>query len=316
MNMAKTILITGAGGFIGSATAIAFIEKGLRVIVIGHTGSNLNITGAENRIGDILDKAFLDDLFSEFNIDVVYHFASKKNVGQSTKEPILYYETNVVGTLNILEMMAKYNVPHIVFASSWAVYAPASSGALFCSEDFPLNPQTVYGNTKMIGEKLISDFAATYLIETYHILRYSNIAGGAGLKKSPTAFGVFDYVADSALNDKPFNIFGNDYPTPDGTCVRDYVSLNDIVRLHVELVSNNISGAYNIGSGKGASIEEIVTSFEDELSKKIERRYHERRLGDPHSVILDVSSAKQNLGWSAKDDIREMVIQTIKNMHN
>lgn len=313
--MKKTILVVGGAGYIGSAAVDSLINNGHKVIVFDDfsTGQKDKISNdAEVLEGSLTNLDVLDKVFQEYQFDAVMHFAAKKAVGESEINPSLYFKTNVIGSFNLLLMMEKYEVPQIIFSSTAAVYSPSLTNDSI-SERHPIAPISVYGTTKMIVENMIEAYARTGKIEQFSILRYFNVAGDVGLnyqEKNPQ--NVFPIIASKLNNNEPFEIFGTDYDTKDGTCVRDYIHLLDLIDGHVKALETEKSGVFNLGTSNGFSVRELVNAFEQVSGKLIKVVESPRRPGDPAVVVADSALAKQELGWEAKYTLKNMVEDTLR----
>jgi UDP-glucose 4-epimerase len=273
-------------------------------------------SAAELIIGDILNQSELDAAFATQKFDAVIHFASLKAVGESEEIPADYFKNNVSGTINVLDAMQKAGVPHIVFSSSASVYAPAPSGhnGVFTESD-ALGPISVYGQSKYISELIIKDFARTGKIKSFALLRYFNVAGDAGLDfKEKAPQNVFPLIAKAIAGEASFGIFGTDYDTKDGTGVRDYIHLIDLVDAHIKALTVNqqSSDAYNLGTSNGYSVQELVSTFESLSGKEVNPSMMPRRAGDPAVVLANPSKAKSELQWEAKETLENMVNSTLK----
>ncbi len=313
--MKKTILVVGGAGYIGSAAVDSLINNGHKVIVFDDfsTGQKDKISNdAEVLEGSLTNLDVLDKVFQEYQFDAVMHFAAKKAVGESEINPSLYFKTNVIGSFNLLLMMEKYEVPQIIFSSTAAVYSPSLTNDSI-SERHPIAPISVYGTTKMIVENMIEAYARTGKIEQFSILRYFNVAGDVGLnyqEKNPQ--NVFPIIASKLNNNEPFEIFGTDYDTKDGACVRDYIHLLDLIDGHVKALETEKSGVFNLGTSNGFSVRELVNAFEQVSGKLIKVVESPRRPGDPAVVVADSALAKQELGWEAKYTLKNMVEDTLR----
>ncbi len=317
MEKPKTILVTGGAGYIGSACVSLLLHHKYTVVVFGPTSYpeiEKKLTGAIFEYGDILDEAALDAVFKRYAFDAVLHLASKKVVGESNLNPELYFKVNVTGTINVLSAMSRHGVPSIIFSSSLAVYAPAESeaGAIF-SEVSPVSPVSVYATTKLMSESIIREFARVGKIEKFVILRYFNVAGDSGLSfREEKPQGLFAYLMNSLNTGAEFSMFGADYPTHDGTCVRDYVHVSDVARAHIAALESEESGVFNIGSGRGYSMREIISEFERVSEKELSVVVKDRRIGDPAAVFSDSSKAFASWGWKAEHSLGDMVRSTIE----
>ncbi len=314
------ILVTGGAGYIGSATVHALVEAGYDVVVFDNLSAGQKDKvhkDAEFIVGDMLQEEELARAFgTRPHFDAVIHFAALKAVGESEEDPGSYFQNNVSGTINILRAMEQYKVPHIVFSSSASVYAPAPKGhsGIFTESD-PLGPISVYGQTKYISELIIKDFARTGKIQSYALLRYFNVAGDAGLNfKEKAPQNVFPLIAKAIAGEAEFGIFGTDYDTKDGTGVRDYIHLIDLVDAHIKAlnITQEQSGAFNLGTSNGFSVKELVESFEKLSGKAVGAKEQPRRAGDPAVVLADPSKARRELSWNATKTLDEMVISTLR----
>lgn len=313
--MKKTILVTGGAGYIGSAAVDSLVKSGHKVIVFDDfsTGQKEKISrDVEVLEGSLTNLDVLDKVFQEYQFDAVMHFAAKKAVGESEINPSLYFKTNVVGSFNLLLMMEKYEVPQIIFSSTAAVYSPSVTNDLI-NEEHPTAPISVYGTTKMMVENMIETYARTGKIKQFSILRYFNVAGDVGLNfQEKNAQNVFPIIASKLNNNEAFEIFGTDYDTKDGTCIRDYIHLQDLIDGHVKALENEKSGIFNLGTSNGFSVRELVNAFEQVSGTLIRVIESPRRLGDPAVVIADSTLANRELGWGAKCTLKDMVEDTLK----
>ena len=253
----KNILITGGAGYIGSAIASELLNEGHMVCIYDDLS-----TGWEDKIdprsefirGDILDLPKLQSVFASHVFDAVIHCAAKKVMSEGEQDPTLYFGTNVGGTLNILSCMESAGVPHIIFSSTAAVYAPLNDERGVKETDV-LDPKSVYGRSKLMAEMLITEYVRLKNISTYTILRYFNVAGDTGLgfmEQNPQ--GVFPLLAQAFKEDTPFCIFGTTYQTKDGSAVRDYIHIYDLARAHVLALTRHESEIFNLGTNKGCSV--------------------------------------------------------------
>ncbi len=314
--MNKNVLVIGGAGYIGSACVEELIENEYKVFVLDNlsTGQVEKVNKKARMIhGDILDMAVLENVFKDNEFETVIHFAGKKAVGESEEFPELYFENNVKGTLNILSMMSKYNVPKIIFSSTAAVYQPKGEDDSIYTEESHAEPINVYGESKLISEKLIKSFARLGKIKEYVIFRYFNVAGDTGLNYiEKNAQNVFPLLTNAILNGTEFKIFGDDYSTPDGSGVRDYIHLKDLVQAHVLGIGSVESGTYNLGTKNGFSVKELIQAFERITYKKMNVVIVEKRKGDPAIVIADSAKANNDLNWQAKSTLDDMVTSTLK----
>jgi UDP-glucose 4-epimerase len=309
------ILVTGGAGYIGSACVEALIKAGNTVVVYDDfsTGQPEKVSKEAFLVaGSINDLHALDILCSQHRFDAVLHFAAKKAVGESENNPALYFGTNVCGSSNLLQIMDKYSIPKIVFSSTAAVYEPQLDNSLF-TEETKTAPISVYGTTKLMVEDMIRAFARTGKLKQYSILRYFNVAGDAGLDfMEINAQNVFPVIARTVNNDGKFTVLGTDYETSDGTCVRDYIHLKDLVEAHLLALKSDTSGTYNLGTGEGYSVRQLVEAFNSLLKKPLVTEDCPRRPGDTAVVVADSSLARNVLGWKPKHNLTEMVEDTLR----
>lgn len=314
--MNKNVLVVGGAGYIGSACVEELIKNEYRVFVLDNlsTGQVEKVNKKAQMIhGDILDISILEKVFKDNEFSTVIHFAAKKAVGESEEFPGLYFENNVKGTLNILTMMSKYNVPKIIFSSTAAVYQPKGENDSIYTELSHAEPINVYGESKLISEKLIKSFARLGKIKEYVTFRYFNVAGDTGLNYiEKNAQNVFPLLTNAILNGTEFKILGDDYGTHDGTGVRDYIHLKDLVQAHVLGIGSVESGIYNLGTKNGFSVKDLIQAFERISNKKMNVVVVEKRKGDPAIVIADSSKANNDLNWQAEHSLDDMVTSTLK----
>lgn len=320
----ETILVTGGAGYIGSHTLISLYEAGYRAVVIDNfvNSSAEAIKRTEAIVdesipfyeADVRDREALRKIFTEHTIDAVIHFAGLKAVGESVGIPLEYYSNNIDSTLALLEIMKEFNVKRIVFSSSATVYRSDNASPL--EEDMELGCTNPYGWTKFMNEQIISDFCSANLDYTAVLLRYFNPIGahesgtiGENPKGIPN--NLMPYITQVAVGrrDKLF-VFGDDYDTPDGTGVRDYIHVMDLAQGHVDAIaySKEHKGSYpiNLGTGKGTSVLDLKNAFEKACGKEIPYEISPRRPGDIATVYADASRAKSKLGWEAKYDVDRM----------
>lgn len=312
--MQKRILVTGGAGYIGSACVAALVRDGHKVTVFDDfsTGQEQHVAPEAVTIrGDITDRAAIYEAVARDSFDAVMHFAAKKAVAESEASPTLYIQNNVVGSTHLLAAMAEYGVPQLIFSSTAAVYQPPSTNQPV-TEDTAIRPVNVYGATKHMVEQLIQQYHRTGQLQRFSILRYFNVAGDAGLGfQEQNAQNVFPLLAAAATTKRPFNIFGTDYDTPDGTCVRDYIHLHDLVDAHLKALNSETSDTYNLGTGTGYSVRELIQAFNSVLPTPLVVQEAERRLGDPALLVADGSKAKRTLGWQPTKTLEDMVESTV-----
>ncbi len=319
-----SILITGGMGYIGSHTSLKLIEEGYDIVLIDNqSNSHMNcLTRLEELSGkklvmyssDLKRPEQLEQIFSDHKIDAVIHFAGYKAVGESVRIPLFYYHNNLSGTINLCQVMQKYNVKKLVFSSSATVYAPTDSGAI--SEDFPLGASNPYGRTKLMIEDMLRDLYASDHEWSISLLRYFNPVGAhpsgrIGEDPSGIPNNLMPYITQVAVGKlKNLHVFGNDYPTPDGTGVRDYIHVEDLARGHLKAIEKVMRSqgidAYNLGTGRGHSVLEMIQAFERASGIHIPYTIVDRRQGDVAVCYADPSKAKRKLGWVAEKGIDEM----------
>ncbi len=311
------ILVTGGAGYIGSHTVLYLREKGEEVIVFdnlqkGHREAVMNDVPFYE--GDLHDSALLDTVFSENNIDAVIHFAANSLVGESVTDPISYYQNNVSGSLNLVDRMVKNGVTNIVFSSTAAVYGePETIPIQESDRTLPTNP---YGETKLAIERLLHWADQAYGLKSV-ALRYFNAAGAdpkgrIGEDHTPESH-LIPIILESALGKRPYiSVFGEDYATEDGTCIRDYIHVMDLADAHYraleKLKLTNESGVYNLGNGKGFSVKQVIDTCRAVTGRTIEAVTSPRRAGDPAILIASSQKAKDELDWIPKyPDVHEIV---------
>ena len=318
------ILVTGGAGYIGSHTCLELLQAGYEVVVVDNLSNSKeeSLKRVQELAGktlefhkvDLLDKEALKAVFDSASIEAVIHFAGLKAVGESVTIPLHYYHNNVTGTLILCEVMERHGVKNIVFSSSATVYGDPHTVPI--TEDFPLSPTNPYGRTKWMIEEILQDLHRTDEAWNIALLRYFNPVGAhpsGRIGEDPNGIpnNLLPYIAQVAvgkLSELP--VFGNDYPTPDGTGVRDYIHVVDLSVGHLaallKLTSNPGIVTYNLGTGRGFSVLEMVSAFEKASGKKIAYNIVGRRAGDIASCYADPSKAKKELDWSADKGIDEM----------
>lgn len=318
------ILVTGGAGYIGSHTCLALLEAGYEVVVIDNLCNSKEeslkrvqqITGRtlEFHHADLLDADAVNDIFASNAIDAVIHFAGLKAVGESVLMPLRYYHNNVTGTIHLCEAMRRHDVRQIVFSSSATVYGEPRTVPI--TEEFPLAPANPYGRSKCMIEEILCDVTPDEEPWDIALLRYFNPVGAhpCGLiGEDPNGIpnNLFPYIAQVAVGKREFlQVFGNDYPTIDGTGVRDYIHVVDLADGHLraleKLGSHPGIVIYNLGTGRGYSVFEVVDQFERASGQVIPYKIVERRSGDIATCYADASKAQREIGWSAKKGIQEM----------
>ena len=322
-----SILITGGAGFIGSHTAVEFLNAGYDIVVVDNLCNSSakslervkEITGKDfpfYRV-DLCDKVALEQVFVENpEIDSAIHFAGLKAVGESVQKPGLYYYNNLVSTLNLVELMSKYNAKRIVFSSSATVYGMPKTVPI--REDFPLSTTNPYGETKLMIERILKDIWVADKEWSVSILRYFNPIGAhksGMIGENPRGIpnNLLPYVAKVAAGQLPFlSVFGNDYDTKDGTGVRDYIHVVDLAKAHLKALekAEKVTGIdyFNIGTGVGYSVLEIVKAYEKATGLTVNYKIVDRRPGDIATCYADPEKAYRELGWRAENGIEEMCV--------
>lgn len=306
-----TVLVTGGAGYIGSHCVLTLKEAGYKVVILdnlvyGHQDLVDTELKVELIVGSILDKALLQRIFSEYNIIAVMHFSAYAYVGESVTDPFKYYENNVVGTLTLLEAMVAASVKKFVFSSTCATYGVPIQVPI--PENHPQNPINPYGATKWMVERILSDFDKAYDLKSV-CFRYFNAAGAdpegrLGEDHMPETH-LIPLVLQTALGHREaISIFGTDYPTADGTCVRDYIHVSDLADAHVlglqYLLKSGESTQFNLGNGSGFSVKEIIEAAQRITGQPIKVIETERRPGDPPALVGSSEAARQQLGWNPK----------------
>lgn len=317
------VLVCGGAGYIGSHTVAELLEKGEDVVVLDNLekGHKKAILGGRFYEGDLRDSALLDRIFTENKIDSVIDFAAYSLVGESVEEPLKYFENNVSSTINLLESMKRHNIKYIVFSSTAATYGePENIPILEEDNTYPTNP---YGESKLAVEKILKWCDRAYGIK-YTILRYFNAAGAhisgkIGEDHTPETH-LIPLILQVALGKREkIMIFGDDYKTEDGTCIRDYIHVTDLSSAHVlalhRLRKGEESRTYNLGNGKGFSVKEVVETVRDVTGCDIKAEVAERRAGDPAILIASSEKARMELGWVPKYDSLETIIKTAWEWH-
>jgi UDP-glucose 4-epimerase len=319
-----TILVTGGAGYIGTHTVVELLNAGEEVIIIDNLSNSClealkrveTITGKTMSFyqGDILNKPLLQKIFTDNKIDSVVHFAGLKAVGESVQKPLKYYETNVTGTLVLCEVMAEFKVKNLVFSSSATVYAETQK--LPITEDFPLGASNPYGRSKLMVEEILNDLYVSDNSWNIARLRYFNPVGAhesglIGEDPNDIPNNLMPFITQVAVGKRDkLHIFGDDYPTPDGTGVRDYIHVVDLAKGHL-LALNKLATkpglvTYNLGTGKGGSVFDMLKAFENACGKPIPYQISPRRAGDLACFYGDASLALAELGWQAKYNLDDM----------
>ena len=334
--MKQTILVTGGTGFIGSHTTVELQEAGYEVVIVDNlSNSKIEVLdGIEKITGirpafekvDLEDKEATERVFQKYpNIEGIIHFAASKAVGESVEKPLMYYRNNVVSLINLLEMMPKYNVKGIIFSSSCTVYGQPNKENLPVTEDAPHQKATSpYGNTKEINEQIIYDYIHSGAAIKSIVLRYFNPIGAhpsAHIGELPNGVpnNLIPFVTQTAMGIREqLTIFGNDYNTEDGTCIRDYIYVVDLAKAHVAAMTRVLDKDtdkieyFNIGTGSGNSTLEIVTTFEKATGVKVNWKFGPRREGDIEKIWGDCTKANTVMGWKADTPLEDVLASAWK----
>lgn len=319
-----TILVTGGTGYIGSHTVVELLEQGHEVIIVDNLSNSQQavlerIEQITNKKPvfyelDVCDYKKLSGVFDSHAFDAVIHFAALKAPVDSVKDPILYYQNNVGSTLNLAKVMHEHNVKQVVFSSSATVYGTPEKMPVH-ETDYALSATNPYGQTKIMGERIWQDIAASDKDWNITLLRYFNPIGAhesglIGEDPSGPPNNLVPYISQVAVGRREFlNVYGNDYETPDGTGIRDYIHVTDLVHGHIAAIGkvhSGEAGVYNLGTGTGYSVLDTITAFEQASGKKIPYKIMPRRDGDIARCYSDASKALKELGWKAKKDLRQM----------
>lgn len=323
-----SVLVTGGAGYIGSHTCVELLNAGESIVILDNFFNSkpeaLNrirqITGKDFRFyeADLLDKEAVESVFAENEIDAVIHFAGLKAVGESVQKPLWYYHNNITGTLNLCEVMQKHQVKRMVFSSSATVYGSPKTVPI--DESFPLSTTNPYGSTKLMIEQILRDLSVSDKEWSIALLRYFNPIGAhkSGLiGEDPNGIpnNLLPYVAQVASGKlECLGVFGDDYPTHDGTGVRDYIHVVDLSLGHLKALDkvrkSTGADAYNLGTGKGYSVLEVVRAFEKASGRTVKYQIKPRRAGDIAECYANPKKAKEVLGWEAVRGIEEMCADT------
>lgn len=315
------VLVSGGAGYIGSHCVLALLEKGVEVVVFdnlstGHkeTIETLSKYGKLDFVqGDLLNNNDLKSLFEHHQISAVIHFAAFSQVGESVKDPQKYYINNVCGTLNLLSAMLENNVKKIVFSSTAATYGEPKYIPI--DESHPQNPINPYGQTKLMIEKIMDDYDRAYGLKSVR-LRYFNVAGAdskarIGEWHEPETHLIPNILKSTFAGGKTFEMYGDDYDTKDGTCVRDYINIEDLIDAHLLALDYLNNGGettfFNLGTNDGNTVKEVFNACEKVTEKKIEVKQMPRREGDPASLVADNKKAKEILNWIPNKTLEESI---------
>ena len=315
--MSKTVLVTGGAGYVGSHCAKAFAQAGWQVV----TYDNLS-RGHRDLVkwgplieGDLLDEAALKEALAQTQPDAVAHFAAFAYVGESMASPDMYYRNNVLGTMALLDAMREAKVGQLVFSSSCATYGISNDLITEATPQRPINP---YGETKLICEKMIRDYGSAYDMRSV-MLRYFNASGcdpdgETGERHDPEPHVIPRAIRGAMDGTFTFNIFGGDYDTPDGTCVRDYVHVTDLADAHARaldyLAAGGETDVFNLGTGRGYSVKELANAVSKVAGKHVPQIIAERRPGDPPRLVASAEKARESLGWVPRHSDLETILKT------
>ncbi|NLY90740.1 MAG: UDP-glucose 4-epimerase GalE [Firmicutes bacterium] len=322
------ILVTGGAGYIGSHACVELLAAGYEIVVVDNLINSketaikriAEITGKSFPFYkiDLLDRAALEEVFRTSQIEAVLHFAGLKAVGESVTYPLRYYRNNITGTLNLCEIMNKYGVTNLVFSSSATVYGNPPQVPI--REDFPLAPTNPYGRTKLMIEEILRDLHQANPSWNIAILRYFNPIGAhksGRIGEDPNGIpnNLVPYIAQVAVGKRAkLKVFGNDYPTPDGTGIRDYIHVVDLVCGHIKALEKLRSSpgvvTYNLGTGRGYSVLEVVATFAEVSGRAIPYEIVGRRPGDVAVCYAETAKAEKELGWTAQRGLAEMCADT------
>jgi UDP-glucose 4-epimerase len=312
------VLVTGGAGYIGSHIVKALGEKGYDILVYDNLSFGHEWAVLFGRLikGDLADKEFLDSVFRDEHIDAVIHMSALIVVDESVREPLKYYRNNFVNAVNLIETCVKHRVKNFIFSSTAAVYGIPRTVPV--TEESPLLPINPYGSSKLMVEQALRDVSSAEEFR-YAALRYFNVAGADPLVRTGQARRDATHLITVSLRTalgkrSHLDIFGTDYPTPDGTCIRDYIHVDDLAEAHIlaleYLLSGGGSKTYNCGYGHGYTVKEVVDKVKEVTKVDFPVRYTDRRPGDPPSLVADSTRLKNELGWTPKFDDLGYIIKT------
>jgi UDP-glucose 4-epimerase len=318
MTSRSTVLVTGGAGYIGSHTVLQLVARGERVIVLDNlsTGFRRAVRDVPLVVGDVGDRPLVDKLLAEHQVDTIIHFAAAVIVPESVSHPLKYYGNNTCATRSLLEAATAAGVKHVVFSSTAAVYGMPSSGV--ASEDSPTMPINPYGTSKLMSEWMLRDLSAATSLR-HVVLRYFNVAGsdpeGRIGQSTAKATLLIKVAAEHAVGKRPhLSVYGTDFPTPDGTGVRDYIHVADLATAHLNaldyLRAGNPSLTANVGYGQGYSVREVLNSVERLSGAKLTVREEPRRAGDPPSLIARADRARELLKWTPRHNQLDTIVRT------
>lgn len=317
MSVGKKVLVCGGAGYIGAHMCEQLAAHGHEIVVFDNLegGCSTHVQWGQLAVGDLRDPRALDAVFAAHRFDALMQFAGKIVVSESAREPTLYYEHNVGGTLNLLQAALRHGAPPVVFSSTAAVYGDPRYTPI--DEEHPCAPVNPYGRSKLIAEQMLADIRAAYGLRSVS-LRYFNAAGASpsgliGETHQPETH-LIPNILRAAREGRAVDIFGDDYPTPDGSCVRDYIHVSDLCRAHLaaleHLWRDGDNLAVNLGSGQGHSVHEVVAVAERVCAQPIARRVCARRAGDPPVLVASARKAQEILGWYAIESDLPAIIES------
>jgi UDP-glucose 4-epimerase len=320
----KTILVTGGAGYIGGFMVRKLVERGYTVVAIDNLSRNdrPELPESVNFVeGSVGDRQILKSIFENTRIDGVIHFAAFISMAESMKDPFIYFEDNVYDTLILLEEMKNHNVKNIIFSSTAGVYGNPT--ILPIPEDHPKNPTNPYGQSKLMVEQILAWYQKIYGL-SYTALRYFNACGASldgkhGENHKPETH-IIPRAITALIHNEPFELFGRDYQTPDGTCVRDYIHVLDLVEAHVlaleKLFENPTGSIYNVGTGQGLSNSQILKTIEEVTGRQMDIVEKERRPGDANELVADVTKIKNELGFAPQYSDIKTIVESAWKFHN
>lgn len=311
------ILVLGGAGYIGCHAVKELLDKGYNILVLDNLSTG-HLYLLDSRAifveGNVGDSAMLENIFTQYKIEAVIHFAASCIVGESVFNPLTYYENNVMNSFVLLKAMIKHNVKKIIFSSTCATYGLSE---IILDEESPTSPINPYGRSKLMVEQMIQDCFKTYGLD-YIILRYFNVAGADfsgkfGELHNPETHLIPNILMHLLGKSKHVSVFGNDFRTVDGTCIRDYIHVLDLVDAHILALQNlltasSIGKVYNVGTNKGYSVNQIIKECERITQKKANVVYEQRREGDPPSLVASAKKINKELGWIPKYSLEEMIL--------
>jgi len=318
MSNGSTVLVTGGAGYIGSHTVLQLVARGEKVVVLDDlsTGFRQAVRDVPLVVGNVGDRKLVDAVMTEHSIDTVIHFAAHTIVPESVTNPLKYYGNNTCATRSLLEAAAQAGVKHFVFSSTAAVYGITGGGLV--AEDSPTAPINAYGTSKLMSEWMLRDLCAATPMRSV-VLRYFNVAGsdnhGRIGQSTKQATLLIKVACEAAVGKRPYlSVFGTDFPTPDGTGVRDYIHVDDLAMAHLNaldyLRAGGASLTANCGYGHGYSVREVLSSVEKIAGVKLNVREEPRRAGDPPSLVARCDNVRNALGWTPKLDDIDIIVRT------